>query len=136
LSINFFTDLAGLIGSSASPGAAEVANKPSTPQPDFAALGLLGEGEDDDMEVAGDDKKDEANKESAPATLDIQISPGIVSPYRTRHLTKHVDMLWRRTAGETYDFRPVKVFFMTRLNFQVLLECGGMQRGSVPPSCS
>ncbi len=102
----------GVIATTASPGSAELASKPGTPQPDFGALGLLDE---EDMMDVGDERMDEAIKEKAPTppAVDVVVTAGIVTPYRTRHLTKHVDMLWRRTAGETHDFKPVRVLLLS-----------------------
>lgn len=105
--------IVGILGNVSPQGASE-SGKAEAPQPDYAALGLLGE--DDEMDV--EEKQDATVKDaSAPnaATAnatDIHVTPGIVTPYRVRRLTKHLDLLWKHTAGETYTFKPVKVPFL------------------------
>ncbi len=62
-----------------------------------------------------EEKQEDAGKETATAhppsggVADIQVTAGIVTPYRVRRLTKHLDLLWKHTAGETYVFKPIKV---------------------------
>ena len=94
----------GLLAAVAAGTGAAGEKKEEGPQPDYAALGLL-----DDEEMDVEEKKDDGDKGALVGVDGYNVTEGIVVPYRTRRLTKHLDLMWRRTAGETYDFEPIKV---------------------------